>query len=209
MSEKIDLKKTLKIFYQPTTQTPSIVEVPPFNFLMIDGFGDPNTSELYQGAVTTLFQFSYTLKFTVKKDQGINYSVMPLEGLWWMTGVFDAENKDSWQWTAMIAQPEFISNELVENARRQVKIKKAPPLIDQVRFENFHEGLSVQIMHIGPFSDEKTNIERIHSYALNNGYELAGKHHEIYLSDLSRISPEKMKTILRQPIRKILSNKFD
>ncbi len=92
MSEKIDLKKTLKIFYQPTTQTPSIVEVPPFNFLMIDGFGDPNTSELYQGAVTTLFQFSYTLKFTVKKDQGINYSVMPLEGLWWMTGVFDAEN---------------------------------------------------------------------------------------------------------------------
>ena len=200
--EKFEWKKAYKQLYFPPAQ-PVVVEVPPLHFLMIDGHGDPNKEESYQEAVEMLFSLSYTLKFAVKKEQGFDYSVFPLEGLWWVKDMsqFTTDDKASWDWTMMIAQPEAIHEEWIENAKELV-LKKRSDLgaIEKVRFEVYSEGLSVQLMHIGPYSAEGPNVARIHSYIHENGYEISGKHHEIYLSDVRRSAPEKLKTVIRQPI---------
>ena len=173
------------------------------NFLMVDGSGDPNKSPEFQEAVEALYGVSYTLKFSVKKSGGPDYAVMPLEGLWWMDDPegFDIEKKDQWKWTVMIAQPDFITSAMVEDAVRQVKSKKDSPSLSRMRFESYSEGAAVQIMHIGPYAEEGPTVARLHDFARANGYELAGKHHEVYLSDPRRCAPEKMKTIMRQPVR--------
>ena len=204
MPEKIDFKKELKYLYKPSKKEPVIVEVPKMNFLMIDGRGDPNTSQEYKDAIATLYPISYALKFAVKKRQGIDYGVMPLEGLWWVEdmALFSVEDKGDWEWTAMIMQPEYVTEALFEEMLEDVRAKKNPPSIDKVRFEAYDEGTAVQLMHHGPFADEGPNIARMHAYAEEQGYELAGKHHEIYLSDFTRTAPERLKTVLRQPIRK-------
>lgn len=204
MPEKIDFKKELKHLYNPPKKEPILLEIPPMNFLMIDGKGDPNTAQEYKDAVSSLYPLAYGLKFAVKKSQGIDYGVMPLEGLWWVEDMqeFSVEKKDDWLWTAMIMQPEYVTLDLVEEIRIEVKKKKDLPLIDNICFEAYDEGLCVQLMHIGPYADEAPNIARMHQYAIDQGYELAGKHHEIYLSDPNRTAPERLKTILRQPIRK-------
>jgi len=201
---KVDLKKTLKHLYNPSTREVSVVDVPPMNFLMIDGAGDPNVSPEYQQAIEALYSLSYTLKFMVKKSAGVNYVVMPLEGLWWTDdpGQFSMTNKDAWKWTAMIMQPEHVTPELFEEALAEVRQKKDLPALDRVKFEAYHEGLSAQIMHIGPYAAEEPTIARLHHFIRDNGYEPNGKHHEIYLSDPRRTAPEKLKTVLRQPIRK-------
>lgn len=204
MPEKIDFKKELKHLYNPPKKEPVIVEIPSMNFLMIDGKGDPNTAQEYKDAVSSLYALAYGLKFAIKKSQGIDYGVLPLEGLWWAVDMqeFSVERKEDWLWTAMIMQPEYVTLELVEELRVEVKKKKDPPSIDKIRLEAYAEGLCVQLMHIGPYADEAPNIERMHEYAIAQGYELAGKHHEIYLSDPNRTAPERLKTIIRQPIRK-------
>ncbi len=201
---KVDLKKNLKHLYNPSAREVSVVDVPPMNFLMVDGAGDPNVSLEYQQAMEALFSLSYTLKFTVKKSAGVNYVVMPLEGLWWTDDPdqFSMTNKDAWKWTAMIMQPEHVTPGLFEEALAEVRQKKNLPALDKVRFETYHEGLSVQIMHIGPYDAEEPTIARLHRFIRDNGYEPNGKHHEIYLSDPRRTAPEKLKTVLRQPIRK-------
>jgi hypothetical protein len=173
---------------------------------MIDGSGNPNTAQAYREAVETLFGVSYTLKFMVKKGkQTVDYGVLPLEGLWWadnMSAFIEGE-KDAWKWTAMIMQPRTLVTEtLVNEAVEQVKKKKNLPALAKLRFEEFKEGLSVQIMHLGPFSAEKPTIEKMHDFIKQKGYVPSGKHHEIYLSDPSKTTPEKMKTVLRQPIKK-------
>ncbi len=200
--EKFEWKKTYKRLYFPPAQ-PVVVKVPPLHFLMIDGHGDPNKEKSYQEAVEMLFSLSYTLKFAVKKEQGIDYPVFPLEGLWWVKDMrrFTTDDKASWDWTMMIAQPEAIREEWIESAKEQV-LKKRSDLgaIEKVRFEVYSEGLSVQLMHIGPYSTEGPNVARIHSYIHENGYKISGKHHEIYLSDVRRSAPEKLKTVIRQPI---------
>ncbi len=200
--EKFEWKKAYKRLYSPPSQ-PVVVEVPPLHFLMIDGHGDPNKEKSYQEAVETLFSLSYALKFAVKKEQGIDYRVFPLEGIWWVKDMrrFTTDDKTSWDWTMMIAQPEAIREEWIESAKEQV-LKKRSDLgaIEKVRFEVYSEGLSVQLMHIGPYSAEGPNVARIHSYIYENGYEISGKHHEIYLSDVRRSAPEKLKTVIRQPI---------
>jgi len=200
---KIDLKKELKELYQPKVSNIVTVDVPAMNFLMIDGKGDPNTAQAYRDAIEALYGISYTLKFTVKKSpKGVDYSVMPLEGLWWADDPADfvKPNKDRWRWTAMIMQPDFITNAMVEKAKDELTKKKTVASLSQLRFEKFHEGLSAQIMYIGPFADEGPTISRIHEYILNGGHKLHGKHHEIYLSDLRKTAPEKLKTIIRQPM---------
>jgi hypothetical protein len=203
MTEKTDLRATQKSLYQPSAAAPVIVDVPEMAFLMIDGEGNPNTSPEYQQAVSALFQLSYALKFAVKKGQGLDYAVMPLEGLWWLReGLeFTLENKDSWCWTMMIRQPDPVTSELVEETREQVRRKKNPPRLSEVRCAPYAEGLSVQLMHIGPYADEHPNIMRMHAFAREQGYRLDGKHHEIYISDVTKTAPERLKTVLRQPVR--------
>lgn len=205
---KIDLKKENKELYNPSKKEPSIVEVPQMNFLMIDGQGDPNTSKEYQDAMETLFPVSYKTKFISKKEKSQDYVVMPLEGLWWVENMedFSIEDKSSWNWTAMIRQPDFITKSIINNAIEEVKEKKNPAALSKIRFESLLEGLSAQIMHIGPYSEEGPTVEKLHNFIHEKGYEFDGsvpgeKHHEIYLSDIRRTKPERLKTIIRQPMK--------
>ena len=200
---KIDFKKELKHLYNPSLKKVEIVDVPMTNFLVIDGAGDPNTAKEYKDAVEALFAVSYALKFMVKKEKGVDYGVLPLEGLWWTDDMaqFSMENKDAWKWTSMIMQPEYVTEDLVSKALEQVKKKKNPPALPKIRFESFQEGLSAQTMHIGPYSAEGPTIERLHNFIKEQGYELRDKHHEIYLSDPRRSAPERMKTVIRQPVK--------
>ena len=200
---KLDLRKELRHLYAPSAQAAVRVEVPSMHFLMIDGQGDPNTSRAYAEAVEALFTLSYALKFAVKKgDLGIDYSVMPLEGLWWADDMssFETGERSGWRWTMMILQPEFISYEMVEQARTRIAKKKVAAL-PSVRFQMFAEGLAALVMHIGPFSDEGPTIERVHRFIAESGHQLSGKHHEIYLSDIRKADPTRWRTIIRQPMR--------
>lgn len=202
--EKIDFKKELQHLYKPSAKDVVIVDVPAMNFLMVDGKGDPNTSEEFQDAMEALFTLSYALKFKIKNGKiAVDYSVMPLEGLWWHDDMtkFRVDRKDEWQWTMMIMQPEYVTKGLLSDAIIQVKMKKDPIALTKVRFESFPEGKAAQIMHVGPFSEEGPTIERLHDFILGNEYEFNGKHHEIYLSDLRKASSENWKTILRQPVK--------
>jgi hypothetical protein len=202
---KIDLKKELKQFYTASASKAALVEVPKMNFLMIDGAGDPNANPLFQHAMEALFNVAYTLKFSLKRGpEKLDYPVMPPEGLWWGkdAGCPDMQDKASWNWTLMITQPASITAAMVRRAQKTVKEKKPLVRADEVRLEGFREGLAVQIMHLGPYSEEQPTIEKLHQYAAERGYVLAGKHHEIYLSDPRRAKPEKLRTIIRQPLRK-------
>ncbi len=206
MSEKIDLKKQWNQLYNPSAKAPALLEVPAANYLMIDGQGNPNSSQRFRAAIETLFPLAYALKFAVRKQTGIDYVVMPLEGQYWGTPVdqtsFTEADKEKWSWTLMILQPEWVTDDLFHSIHAQVKVKKSPPLIDDVRFANFREGMVSQIMHIGSFNDEEKNIIRLRQLAYQHGFQLSGKHHEIYLNDFNRTAVEKLKTILRQPVRK-------
>jgi hypothetical protein len=198
--DKIDLKKELKTLYNPSAKEVSFVEVPDMNFIMIDGEGAPS-SQQYMDAVQTLYPVAYALKFIIKKGRGVDYGVMPLEGLWWMDDMsqFSVERKDEWKWTAMIMQPKYVTEADYKAALEQVK-KKNLPAISKVRFEVYREGKAAQIMHIGPFSTEGPNVQKIHEAIKAEGHQLSGKHHEIYLGDPRKTAPEKLKTVLRQPM---------
>ena len=200
---KIDYKKELKNLYSSSAEKVEVVEVPQMNFLMIDGEGDPNTSQSFQDAIDVLYPLSYTLKFIIKRGEiGIDYGVLPLEGLWWADDMssFSVDNKENWKWTLMIMQPELVKKEMVATAIEEVRKKKKPVALPLVRFESFAEGKVVQIMHIGPFSEEGPTVEKLHSFIKVSGSQRIGKHHEIYLSDIRRAAPEKWKTIIRQPM---------
>ena len=200
----IDLKKELKGLYQPSAKEVGEVVVPTMNFLMIDGRGDPNTSPAYAQAIEALYAVSYAIKFMLKKGPlAIDYGVMPLEGLWWADDMasFASSDKSQWQWTMMIMQPGFVTDELIGEAIAEVKKKKNPPALSRLRAEVFTEGLCAQTLHIGPFSEEAPTIERVHQYIATHGQRI-GKHHEIYLSDIRKAAPEKWKTVIRQPMQK-------
>ncbi len=193
--------------YKPSAKKAEIVNVPPIHFLMIDGTGDPNTSQTYKDAVEALYALSYTLKFALKKAEGVNYKVAPLEGLWWsddMDAFIDAR-RDDWRWTMMIAQPSIVTQDRVDNATDDVRRKKNPPALPRMRFERFHEGLAAQVMHIGPYSAEAPTIRALHDFIRAQGYSFDGhvqKHHEIYLGDPRKSAPEKLKTVIRQSVIK-------
>jgi len=201
--DKVDLKKQLEEFYNASSKEVKFVDVPAMNFLMVDGKGNPNDSPEYKAAIEGLFNVSYALKFMVKKTKSIDYGVTPLEGLWWVDDMtkFSAERKDDWKWKAMIMQPNFVNAEDVKAAIEQVKKKKNLPAITKIRFESFNEGKAAQIMHIGPYSAEGANIAKIRAFIQSNGYSLGGKHHEIYLNNPGKTAPEKLKTIMRQPMK--------
>jgi hypothetical protein len=202
--KKLDLKKDLKYLYLPSAKDVEFVRVPRFNFLMIDGAGDPNTSQEFQQAVQALYTAAYTLKFMIKKEKKVDYPVMALEGLWWTDDMatFSAENKAAWRWTLMILQPKVVTKSLFKKAVKQAKEKKGLAALERLRFEGFNEGLCVQIMHIGPYAEEGPTIQKLHAFAKERGFDLVGKHHEIYMSDPRKAKPEKLKTVIRQPIQK-------
>ena len=157
----------------------------------------------YQDAMETLFPVSYKTKFLSKKQNNQDYVVMPLEGLWWAENMeeFSIEDKESWKWTVMIMQPEFITKELISMAMEDVESKKNLASISKVRFEKFSERLSAQIMHIGPYgAAEAQTVEKLHDFIDKSGYKIRDKHHEIYISDMRRTKPERLKTVIRQPI---------
>jgi hypothetical protein len=199
--DKIDLKKELKSLYNPSSKEITTIDVPAMNFLLIDGEGAPTSSQFIE-AVEALFSVSYTLKFIIKKGKGVDYGVMPLEGLWWVDDMnkFNADQKDEWKWTAMIMQPKYVDASDVTLAVEQVKKKKKLVALPKVRFESFKEGNAAQIMYVGPFSAEGPTITKIHSYIEKSGHTLSGKHHEVYLNNPATTAPEKLKTILRQPM---------
>ena len=200
--DKIDLKKELKNLYNPSAKEVTVVDVPAMNFLLVNGEGAP-ASPQYSEAIEALFSVAYTLKFMVKKGKGIDYAVMPLEGLWWMDDMtkFSTDRKDEWKWTAMIMQPKYVTADDFKVAVEQVKKKKNPAALPKVNFESFKEGPAAQIMYIGPFSAEGPTIAKIHAHIQNSGHTLNGKHHEIYLNNPATTAPEKLKTILRQPMK--------
>ena len=200
---KIDFKREMKHLYRASAKRVTVVEVPPLSFLMIDGRGDPNTSPEYAEAIEALYAVAYALKFRVKRSQGVDYVVMPLEGLWWTDdpAQFNLDNREVWNWTAMIMQPDPVTEEMYEEVVAEVRKKKALGALDKMRLETYHEGLSVQVLHVGPYAAEGPTIARLHDYIRAQGYRPNGKHHEIYLSDPRRTAPERLKTILRQPVR--------
>ena len=200
---KLDFKKKNKNIYYPSDKKVSVVDIPRMNFLMIDGKGDPNTSKEYHNAMEALFPISFKTKFLSKKENNQDYVVMPLEGLWWVDDMqdFNIKDKGSWNWTAMIMQPEFITENLIKNAIEDVEDKKNPVSLSKVRLEKFSERLSVQIMHIGPYgAAEAPTVEKLHDFIEKSGYKIRDKHHEIYISDVRRTKPERLKTVIRQPI---------
>ncbi len=207
--KKIDLKKELKYLYAPSAKKVEVVDVPRFKFIMIDGrieAGDePATSQEFQEAMQALYGVSYGLKFISKlrEENPIDYTVMALEGLWWTEkGEFDFDKKEDWRWTVMMMQPDHITEEMYQKAVQQAREKKPSAAFSKIGFESFREGLSMQIMHIGPYSEEPATIERMKFFAQETGYVLRGKHHEIYLGDPRRAKPERLRTILRHPIEK-------
>ena len=207
--EKIDLRKEWKHLYVPSAKQAGLVKVPKFNFVMIDGQiepgATPGTSQAFGEAMEALYGISYTLKFMSKlrKTNPIDYTVMALEGLWWVgSGEFSFDKKDNWCWTLMMMQPKHITAKMYQAALQQLKEKKDPPALARLRFESFQEGLCVQIMHIGPYSEEPRSLEQMQAFADKNGYVYRDKHHEIYMGDPRRAKPEKLRTILRHPVEK-------
>lgn len=199
---KIDLKKQLKEYYTAPAKLPVIVDVPEMSFLMADGTGDPNTSKDYPLLIEALFAMSYGAKFHIKKTAlGVDYGVMPLEGLWWTDNLADFSMTDRrpWKWTAMIMQPEWVTPDILDVARKKAENKLGRAL-DQVYYATLAEGQSAQVMHVGPYSDEPPTIAALHQFIADNGRQLRGKHHEIYLGDPRRTKPERLKTVIRQPI---------
>lgn len=200
--KKIDFKKELDSY--KAKAKPVIIDIPAMQYLMIDGKGDPNTSADYKHAVEALFTVSYTLKFMIKKGEAaIDYGVAPLEGLWWSDNIEDfvTGNKENWDWTMMIMQPEYITADLFKEATAMAGKKKDLPALPLLRLQTYNEGLCGQVLHTGPFSDEGPVIQRLHDYIIAEEYELTGKHHEIYLNDFRKVAPAKMKTIIRQPAK--------
>nr|MBC7245063.1 GyrI-like domain-containing protein [Chloroflexota bacterium] len=207
---KIDLRKQWQRLYASSAKTVEVVDVPAFLFAMIDGKMQPGEtpqmSQEFQEAIGALYGISFTLKFMSKqrKDDPIDYGVMALEGLWWTaSGEFDINKPENWQWTLMIMQPEHITAEMFQEALRQLKKKRDSPALSQLRLERFHEGLCIQTMHVGPYSTEPATIEKMKAFAQEHGYRYRGKHHEIYLGDPRRAAPEKLRTVLRQPVEPI------
>lgn len=202
--DKIDLKKRLAPLYA-AKQSPSLVDVPPLSRLALDGAGDPNGSQDFHQVCEALFSLAYALKFMVKKGPlAMDYGVLPLEGLWWAADMnaFTLDRKDQWLWTLLVVQPEWITSDMVEEARREVSRKKKLPRIGEVRFETVAEGPCAQLLHTGPFDQEGPSVARLHAFIEDQGLSPRGRHHEIYLSDTRRADPAKWKTIIRQPVEK-------
>jgi hypothetical protein len=215
MMEKLDLKKDLKYLYVPSAKKIEVVDVPTMNFVMIDGAIEPDqspgSSPRFAEDMQAMYGVAYTLKFSAKqrKQDPVDYPVMALEGLWWVEdGTFDIRKPGNWKYTVMIMQPDLVTQVMFAEALAQLRKKRGDqPAFARLRLEAFHEGLTVQTMHIGPYSTEPATIERMQSFMQVNDLQdmvgLGGKHHEIYMGDPRRADPSKLKTVLRHPVKRI------
>jgi hypothetical protein len=203
MSTKFDFKKDMRQFFNPPKGKFTIVDVPPMQFIMGDGDGNPNNNPRFIALTEATYGLAYTIKFKCKAMEK-DFVVAPLEGLWWSENMdaFILERKDDWIWTLMMALPDWVTPEMFEESRDEVAKKKDLPALPDLRLETYHEGLSVQIMYLGAYADEGPTIAAMHQFAEEQGYALRGKHHEIYIGDPRRNPPEKLKTVIRQPIEK-------
>lgn len=205
-TKKLDYKKNFPELYKPSAKKPSIIEVPEMNYFMIDGKGDPNQSTEYKLAIEALYAASYSLKMKIikKKTPSKDYVVPPLEGLWYMPEMenWSMKEKEKWFWTMMIRIPDFITQQQIKKSMILLKETKNPIAFPKLRHEKYKEGKCAQILYFGSYNEEPETISKLHSYIEDQGYLLKGKHHEIYLNDPRRTKPEKLKTILRQPIEK-------
>ncbi len=208
--QKIDFKRTLKDCYGPARGRFVEVDVPPLQFVMIDGSGDPNTAAAYTQALSWLYPVSYGAKFAAKQHLGRDYVVPPLEGLWWADDPRDfvVRNKENWHWTMMIMLPDFVTPDLYDTAVAKARKKLgAPPAT--LRRAALNEGTCLQTLHIGSYDDEGPTLARLHDQEMpDRAVTFNGPHHEIYLGDPRRTAPERLKTILRQPVRPVDADKL-
>ena len=206
-----DFKKEYKELYKPKTK-PSIINVEKANFIAVRGIGDPNEGNSeYKQSISLLYSIAYAIKMSKKGDYKIDgyfdFVVPPLEGFWWQEGIkgVDYANKDSFNFISLIRMPDFVTKEVFEWAIEETTRKKKKDF-SKVEFFTYDEGLCVQCMHIGPYNDEPITVEAMHEYMIEQGYELditdERFHHEVYISDVRKTSPEKLKTVLRHPIKK-------
>ena len=206
-----DFKKEYKELYKPKDK-PSIINVEKANFIAVRGVGDPNSENSeYKQSISLLYPIAYAIKMSKKGDYKIDgyfdFVVPPLEGFWWQEGIrgVDYANKDSFNFISLIRMPDFVTKEVFEWAIEETTRKKKKDF-SKVEFFTYDEGLCVQCMHIGPYNDEPITVEAMHEYMIEQGYELditdERFHHEVYISDVRKISPEKLKTVLRHPIKK-------
>jgi len=213
MAGAFDYKKEYKDLYFPG-EKPCVIDIPEMVFIMVDGKGDPNTSAAYQNALEILYGLSYAIKMSKKsgaQPEGyFEFVVPPLEGLWWgEDGYYDGANvadKNKLHWTSMIRQPEFVTQDVFEKAKQALNKKKPALDLDSARLVSFAEGLCAQVMHTGPYDDEPATIKTLEAFIAQAGYasDLSGgvrKHHEIYLGDPRKTAPEKLKTVIRHPIK--------
>lgn len=205
MIEKTDLKKSMKPFFQPPADRFVEVDLPEMRFVMVDGAGDPNTVAAYKRAVEWLYSTSYAMKFLAKETLKRDYVVPPLEGLWWADDPkdFAKRNKDAWLWTMMIMIPEFVPSQMFAAAREKASKKLGEPP-KTLRVASLHEGLCLQTMHIGSYDEEAPTLARLHDSIMPERHlTFNGPHHEIYISDPRRVPNERLKTVLRQPVKPI------
>lgn len=208
MMDKFDFKKTEKAFYSGKKGRWDRLTIPPMQFLMLDGQGDPGGTE-YSAALAALYPLAYGIKFAMK-SKGSDFVVPPLEALWWADDMaaFVAGQRDTWQWTVMIRMPDFVLNDDLAQARQKLllKLAKTPDIdiqtTESVRLEVLNEGDSLQTLHVGPYADEAPVLAHLHHDLMPDlGLKFGGKHHEIYLGGPRRVTSEKLKTILRQPVQ--------
>ncbi|GLY86677.1 GyrI-like domain-containing protein [Actinoallomurus iriomotensis] len=202
---RYDVKRELKQCYAPKNTDWALVDVPAQQFIAVDGRGDPNTSPDYARAVEALYTVAYTIKFTSKRTLDRDFVVGPLEGLWWSDRpeVFITRDKGAWQWRMLISQPDWITEDLIDECRQAALAKKKLATIADVRRETLEEGTSAQLLHVGPYDDEGPALARLHhEYLAANDLTMSGHHHEIYLGDPRRTEPARLRTVLRQPVRR-------
>lgn len=203
MADKVDLRRTLD-GYQARRGVFRVLDLPDQQYLMVDGRGDPETTPAFGEAVAALYPSAYALKAASRRDLGRDYVVPPLEGLWWaedMSVYAAAPDRSRWEWTLMLLVPDWLGEREHAAAREAVGARRPPPRLDDVRLEVLAEGRCVQTLHVGPFAEEGAVLARMHEEVIPaHGLRMVGKHHEIYLSDLRRTAPERLRTILRQPV---------
>ena len=202
---KVDLRREVPSY--AATRTFGLVTVPPLRYLMVDGHGDPNTSPAYEDALGTLFPVAYALKAVGRRELGRDHAVPPLEGLWWsddMAAFTDRRDKATWDWTMLSLVPDWLTEVHVGAARADVAAKRRAPLLDALRVGTLDEGLCAQVLHVGSYDDEAPLLASLHGEWLPaHGLRPTGRHHEIYLADPRRTPPERLRTILRQPVERV------
>ncbi len=206
--EKFDFKKAFKHLFSASAKKPSIVEVPECQYIMIDGAGHPQGNSAFEKAMQTVYSIMYTLKMGWKFEKYerpygyVDFTVPPPEALWWMAdgSQMDLLRKSEWRWTLLMMLPDFFTKKMLDDGAEAVREKKGADAIAPYRFERWEEGTCVQMMHVGPYAAEEVTLEKMDSLTTAEGFKMEGKHHEIYLSDPGRTAPEKLKTILRQPV---------